>query len=345
MNAGMKAVEWLFSEQLKVDSEWSVRTRDGFRWWADKNAQTIEVVGNEVGPDGDVGSFVSVRTELLRSLSLGDPELAAIHALLMPFASMAGPVYDQESKTLSLCSLVRVHNGISQWMNRLISVAAVLQIGEARIIGSELARTLRAEEALSGPPGRGMRPKPDEMAEIIATLIAPMGRQPSRWTPAEFQETVDNYMNQPPALLANSGGAGFTVEFPHGDQSSLCQAMADQAHPRYGNGLLLLQSFPVTGKSEVDGARLALSLNRLELSERPFGYGFGSYAYRDGSLHFTCFFPNALYRPGLLPNIYISCAQRAREMSVRLAGSEWTQASFSPRRSALGRMMDRLRGR
>ena len=31
MNAGEAVVEWLFSEQLKVDSEWSVRTPAGFK--------------------------------------------------------------------------------------------------------------------------------------------------------------------------------------------------------------------------------------------------------------------------------------------------------------------------
>jgi len=311
-NAGISTVDWLFREQLKVDAEWSIRTPSGFRWWADKNAQTVEVVGQEIGPDGEPGYLVSVQTELLRSLHLGHREPTAINALLMPYASMAGPVYDEQTKTLVLASLVRVHDAIAQWMNPLISVAAILQIGEARIVGAELAKALRAEEALSGPPGRGMRPEPDEMAEVIATLIAPMGKQPSRWSPTEFREAVDRYMNQPPALLANSGGAGFTVEFPFGDQSSLCQAMADQPHPRYGNGLFLLQSFPIVGKSDSEGTRLALSMNRIELTERPFGYGFGSYAYRDNSLHFTSFFPNALYRPGLLPNIYFSCAQRAR---------------------------------
>ena len=76
---------------------------------------------------------------MLDSLRLGNRELKVINALLMAFASMAGPVYDQETKTLSLCSLVRVHDAISKWMNPLISVAAVLQIGEARIIGPGLA--------------------------------------------------------------------------------------------------------------------------------------------------------------------------------------------------------------
>jgi hypothetical protein len=344
-NAGVRTVEWLFRDQLKVDAEWSIRTPTGFRWWADKNAQTVEVIGQDAGPDGQTGYLISIRTELLRSLDLGVREVTGINALLMLFASMGGPVYDQQTKTLALASLVRVYDGISQWMNPLISVAAVLQIGEARILGPELAKAFHAEEALSGPPGRGMRPQPDEMAEVIATLIAPMGKQPSRWLPAEFQQAVDQYMQAPPALLANAGGAGFTVEFPYGQQSSLCQVMADQPHPRYGNGLLLLQSFPTGGKSDSGGAELALAMNSSELLQRPFGYGFGSYAYRENTLYFTSFFPNALYRPELLPNIYFSCAQRAREMSVRLAGADWTEASFSPRRSALGRMMDRLRGR
>ena len=319
--------------------------RQSVTLWAPPAEPAVEVVGQETGPDGDMGYFVFVRTELVRSLQLGDHELKAINALLMAFASMAGPVYDQESKTLSLCSLVRVHEAISKWMNLFISVAAVSQIGEARIIGPELAKALGVEQAWSGHPRYGMRPEPDDMTGMIATLIAPMGRHPSRWSPAEFEDAVDTFMNQPPALLASAGGAGFTVEIPYGDQSSLCQAMADQPHPRYGNGLFLLQSFPLKATSDTEGVKLALSRNKIELNDRPFGYGFGSYAYKDSALHFTSFFPNALYRPGMLPNIYFSCAQRAREMSLRLAGSDWVSTSFTPRCSALGRMMDRLRSR
>ncbi|MCX5977798.1 MAG: hypothetical protein NTV33_13525 [Coprothermobacterota bacterium] len=324
MNTGKHTLEWLFTEQLMIDEEWSTPTPRGFCWWADRNAQRIEVIGEEPGPDGQTVYFVSVRTELLRSIDLCDRALAAVNDLLMQSASMAGPVYEPSHRSLSLCSLVKVYEEIERWINPMIGTAAVLQIDEARTVGSELAKILNAEEAFTGHPQSGMRPEPDELAEVAAILIAPMGQQPSRWGSVEFQDVVEEYMKQPPALLGTAGDEGFTVEFPYGERSSLCQAMADQPHPRYGNGLLLLQSFPVTGKSDADGVRLALSMNAIELAQAPFGYGLGSYAYRDSMLQFTSFFPNALYRPGLLPNLFLACAARAREMSVRLVGRDWS---------------------
>ena len=344
MNTGAQTIEWLFGEQLKVDDEWAVRTPSGFRWWADRQAQTIEVIGEEASPEGETEYLVAVRTELVRSIDLDERTLSVVNAHLMSLASMAGPVYDRDHRLLSLCSLVKVHDQISPWMNPLISMAAVLQIGEARIMAPAVAQLLDAEVASSGHPQHGLRPDPDELAAVIATLIAPTGREPSRWPVEEFRDVVDRYMKQPPALLATAGDRGFTVEFPWADESSLCQVMADQPHPRYGNGLFVWQSFPVPSMSEGDGIRLALAMNEIELAQRPFGYGFGSYAFRNAGLHFTAFLPNAIYRPGLLPNIYFSSGQRARELAVRFTGCEWTPESCEPRRSAIGRMMDQEEG-
>jgi hypothetical protein len=268
-----------------------------------------------------------------------------LNVFFMQFASMAGPVYSPSERTIGLCSMVKVHAGISLWMRPIISVAAGLQIGEARLIGSELARHMGAEEALSGHPKSGLRPAPDEMAGLIDVLIAPMGRQQSKWSPAEFDSVVRQHMQQPPARLATAGGPGLTVEFPFGERSSLCRMVADQSHPRLGNGLLLLQSFPIENSATSDGIKLALSMNHTELVEQPFGYGFGSYSYRDGMLHFSCFLPNAMYRGGLLPNLYFTCASRARAVALRLTGMDWTAKSFSPSRTGIGGLLDRLRKR
>ena len=55
-----------------------MRTPDGFRWWADKQAQSVEVIGHEEGgPDGAVGYLVSVRTDVVRGVTLDDEKLAA----------------------------------------------------------------------------------------------------------------------------------------------------------------------------------------------------------------------------------------------------------------------------
>ena len=345
MNPGESTVNWLYHEQLRVDDEWAVRTPGGFKWWAHQHAQTIEVVGQETGPGGQVGYFVSVQTDVMRSLELTAPRLLVLNEMVMPTATMTGPVYDAETKTLRLASLVRVYDGITQWMNPLLSVAAILQLAEAARIGDVLAPVFEAENAISGPPGRGLRDEPDEMAQLEAGLVAPMGAEPPRWPPAEFREAVERYMRKPPSLEANYGKLGLTVEFPYGEQSSLCQIVGDQRHPRLGHGLLIVQSFPVAGKTEADGAALAMELNRLAFTKQPIGYGFGSYLYKPGLIHYNCFFPNALYKPGLIPNVYFSCAQRAREMSVRLVGRDWTTRSPSQSKSAMARLFDSLRGR
>jgi len=319
MNTGEQAIEWLYHKQLKIDDQWAIRTPNGFTWWPDKNAQTIEMIGEEIGQNDEISYLISIRTDFLCNLDVTDHSLAAVNALLMVFAAMAGPVYSAENRTLNLCSLVRVHQGISPWMNSLISVAAVMQIAEARIMANEAARVLGAQEAVSGHPVNGVRQYPDKMVDIVANLIVPMGNEPCKWTQKDFQDAVDQYMHGPPSLAARVEGPGCTVEFPFGERSSLCQMRADQPHPRYGNGLFLLQSFPVGEMSDAEGAKLALVLNEEELIVKPSGYGLGSFAYRDECIHFTSFLPNVTYGAGLLPNIYFTNVLRTRQMAIRLA--------------------------
>jgi hypothetical protein len=128
---------------------------------------------------------------------------------------------------------------------------------------------------------------------------------------------------------------GFTVDLPNGKRaSSLCEVVTDQTHPWYGHGSALRQRFPVSVTSDAEGRYLALELNARALSEAPMGFGFGSFGYQDGALVFQAFFPNPAYRLGLVANLYLSCAERARMLSVLLTGVDWTEASFDPGRSA-----------
>jgi hypothetical protein len=340
MNTGQASIEWLYSEKLRVDEEWSVRTPRGFKWWADKNAQTIEIIGDEHDPDLGTAYYLSIRTELIKNLEFTELALSILNDCVMAMATMSGPVYNAENKTLDLCSLVRVHDGNYRWVNPLLSLASVMQIGEVSSYQS-LIDSLDAAPNSSGHPRNGIRPEPDELVLVTEILLIPEGIRPCKWTEKEFQQTVDEYMQRPPSLLATGGGLGFTVEFPFGNESSLFRAAGNQRHPRYGNGLLLLQSFPLPQlvTTAFEGISLALFLNECELTQRPIGYGSGSYTYRSGAIHHTSFIPNAAYRANMLPNFYHAAANRASEMSRRLLGETWTAESFNPEKSAIARMM------
>jgi hypothetical protein len=98
-NAGLKTIEWLFREQLRVDAEWSGKSSNGFTWWADHHAQTIEIVGSKIDESGETAYLTSTRTEMLQNLELTDRAATPINALLMGYAPTAAPVYDEKAKS------------------------------------------------------------------------------------------------------------------------------------------------------------------------------------------------------------------------------------------------------
>jgi len=336
VNAGEQTIDWLYREQLQIDDRWSVRTERGFTWWADQNAQTVEIIDEETGPDGEVGYLIGVRTEMITDLDLTEAALGELNEGPMRCAALSGPVYDRQTSTLSLCSLGRVHSEVAEWMGVLLGSAAVTQIAEARLLGPDMAEALGGRPAISGHPENGPRPEPDEMIDAVRVFVD-QGRAPCQWPAEQFDAAVHDFMRQPPSIMASAGGQGFTVEFPYGVKSSLCQVMGDAPHPLYGNGLLILQRFPFAVDTDAKGVELALTLNDTELTRNVTGYGFGSYVWDNNMICFTGFVPNALHRQVILPNLYFTCAARARAMSVFLLDQDWNADSFSPEHSALGR--------
>jgi hypothetical protein len=332
VNIAEETIGWLASEQLRVDEQWSYLLPTGFTWWPDQYSQTVEIVGEETGPIGETGYLVCVRTELLRDLSLTERALVEINALPMRCAAMSGPVYDVAARRLDLWSLARVDEANGSWMRSLLAAAAVTQIAEARWLAPLLADATGALPATSEHPESGPRSVPHAIASA-ATVFVRSGDQQCAWTDAEFEAAVTGCMNRPPALRASAAGRGFTVEFPFGETASLCRVIGDQPHPLYGNGLLVLQQFPVDlgdgADSATEGIRLALSLNAADLTREVSGYGFGSYVYSDAMIHFTGFIPNALHRPGLLAGVYFSCAARAHAMQRRFAHGSWDADAYS----------------
>jgi hypothetical protein len=86
-------------------------------------------------------------------------------------------------------------------------------------------------------------------------------------------------------------------------------------------------AFPVKVTDDLAGIRLALELNTEELEQNASGYGFGSYCYRDNTVHFCSFWRNAIYQEHQLKHLYFSSAARARRMSQRFCGDDWSELS------------------
>ncbi|MBU3749569.1 MAG: hypothetical protein FGM52_03825 [Mycobacterium sp.] len=326
MNIAEEIIDWLYREHLRIDEGWSYRLPTGFTWWADDYAQTVEFVGEETGPSGETGYLLCVRTELLRELDLTPAALDGMSGLPMRCAALAGPVYDVEARMADLWSMVRVTDDNGDWMRHLLGAAAVMQLAEARLLAPVLADAVGAQPATSAHPESGPRTVPDQMS-FAASVLVGSGDEPCAWPEAEFHDVVA-------ASASGSGVAGvvgqvLTAEFPFGDRTSACRIAGDQPHPIYGGGLLVLQAFPVSADSDSDGIKLALSLNAATLTREQSGYGLGSYVYADGAVHFSGFVPNALYKPGLLRNLYSSCAARAQRMAALFVDGRWDPEMYS----------------
>ena len=334
MNVAEETIDWLAGEQFRIDDRWSYLVPTGFTWWPDQYAQTVEIVREQTGPRGETGYLVCVRTELLRDLDLTDSALAEINALSMRCASMSGPVYDAAARRLDLWSMARMHDDNGPWMRHLIAAAAVTQIAEARSLAQILAERTGALPATSGHPEGGLRTSPDRILSAAVDFVG-SGEEPCAWTEDEFSDTVGRHMIGIPG--ATAAGRGFTVDIPFGAETSRLRVTGDQPHPLYGNGLLVLQRFPVRSGSEAEGIRLALSLNAADLTREHTGYGFGSYAYADGDVYFTGFVPNALHRPGLLANLYHSGAARVQAMAARFVEGGWDPEAYSLDAAVLAR--------
>ncbi len=64
-NPGRRVIEWLRTQQLKVDPEWSVETEGGFAWWPYRDVEESEEL------------LTALNEQLMRRPSMSGPVVAA----------------------------------------------------------------------------------------------------------------------------------------------------------------------------------------------------------------------------------------------------------------------------
>jgi hypothetical protein len=147
------------------------------------------------------------------------------------------------------------------------------------------------------------------MLNVIEGVVAPMGREPSRWSGSELESFVEALQN-PPCVLATGDGTGLSAEYPYGSATSLLRVHADEKNPRMGNGCLILYTLPT--REDETTAENALELNGREVTSFTRAPFLGSWCPAEQGLTFVSFFPNAFHRDGLLTNMLTGAVLRAR---------------------------------
>jgi len=309
---GLACVRELF-EAFSVDEEWSCWEERGFRWWPHRVEQRVWAEPATWEPElGLAVARVHAETGVVRKVGipLQRARFVASAAVLDPSlnAFLAG-------EEISLRAAVWVHEENLGWAGSLLQLAALAQVRNAERLAEGWAEVLGGEPAFSAHPARGPRPLPDEMLGALEGL--PGRGAPSAWAEGpELRATADALEAE--GLAASLGPAGLSVELPGGPGSPRLHRLEVTTAPHEGLGggvrlRLLMADWP---RDPFLGVTLfPVDLNELEIDQEPPCHLIGSWAAEPdpgARPYFNCFVPNALYRPGILLNLVVSMAIRAR---------------------------------
>lgn len=319
---GRTVVDHIYST-LQIDAQWSVRGERGFTWWGKDYAQRVWAEPPFV-EDGLVVSRLHARTDVVRGFSASREKLTML-ASLNKLASLNAFVWDaQQPDRVALAAGMYVHDQNLAMVQRLFSFAVAMQAADAHRNASVLAFILGAECDVSAHPGSGLRTEADDMLKIVERGVLPEGRKESRWPGKEMEQAVALFSG-PPCVLCTGDENGLAAEFPLAKATTLLTVNARATHPLLGSGLLMRLFLPFV-LPVTESALEALRLNSLELQSLTRAAFLGSWCLDAGGVNHVSFYPNCIYLPGLLPNLVLSAAVRARWVAERAYGHNWNDS-------------------
>jgi len=205
------------------------------------------------------------------------------------------------------------HAGTRAWLQPLFLAAVGVQVADAHIKVDTLARVLGGKPDVSAHPRSGPRREPDDLLDLIPTVIAPAGAGISPWVQQDFEAAAE--LRPRPWVLANADAAGITAELPFTGnrpaaiagrpETALLTASSRDRHPQLGSGLRLRLELPINVSAE-EGADLAWMLNALETLADTSTHTLGAWCLKSTppdsqdmrSVTFVSFVPAAAYRKG-----------------------------------------------
>ena len=122
--------------------------------------------------------------------------------------------------------------------------------------------------ASSAHPTSGARANLDDMLNVIAGMVAPLGVGSSKWAGPEMEEAV-RLLQRPPCVLVNGGQTGLAaVEFPFPAKRNWVQLGTRAATRGLGGATMplgWLDSAPPHGTADAAGGRSGPQTQRARL--------------------------------------------------------------------------------
>lgn len=333
-DAGLVSLEKLFTD-LMIDKEWSSHFQRGFSWVGSRLLQTINA-SNELVDDGLAVFKITAQTAVVTDVKSDIDTVYEVLAEFNRYAVGSCYIYDPSARTIRSECWIWLHDEVWEWKTRFFSCFVLTQLYLSELQADAIADALNGIVRTYEHPTSGVRALPDDMLQIVPTLFKPDGDEPSRFADKfEFESLGEESKKSPYAATIGGDEHGIAMETSFGDYTSLSMLTTKIPHPLLGNGLTGLVKIPTVASQE-DAYRIVDFLNRAEASDTKYGHQLGAWCFdqsgmdTSGSITYRFFYPNAVYRKGLIFDASYSAIGRARwaDMKMNFTPTEpnaWTQ--------------------
>ena len=197
----------------------------GFDWWPGHHKVAVRCTRQS---SSDAWRL-SVNTEYLKGLDLGDPESPVLIAGMGAFAATYGwafipPEMSTQYKmpldgAVYFHSSTYVRHATESWLPRLFAQLSIMQPIDAQRSADSFGEMLKGSTNKSGARFQGGSKEIDPILHVASEVLAPVGKGSSRWLGAtEFDAIVDQF-GQTDATVAELSAGGVTLQASFGADS------------------------------------------------------------------------------------------------------------------------------
>lgn len=313
-DAGARGLAFIY-KTLQIDDEWAMWFPRAFTWQGYRLAQAFEV--SEPFEDLEhMISRITVDTHVIHDVKAAREKVVGALDFLNRLALGSAWIFDEGARSILLSLATNLHAGNVQWRASHVANLANLQLIEAEQVADVLAEAVNGTVAVRQHAVNGARTSPDATLGWGQLVLDGSGER-SLFAVADEMAGVSRAANAPDmnAFSAGSDAGGAAFEVPFGpDDTALVEFRTDEAHPRWGHGLLVTEKlrFHLAEDRAKEEAQRLNRMMRVGRHTTPFCGAWASLklSERDWTVAFSSFHPNVFFRPTYAMSLVTASAYR-----------------------------------